>query len=647
YALNFTNTSYRTSWVALPDVAVTRQKLGVPACRKHADGSDFSTLPILHDQQEGTFVGDSFDIAIHLHNKYFSPDNGRPPLFPSNSLALHRVFNAHVDALFSLHGAPLAGYYMPLDPATAEISRADFARRAGVSRWEDLEIPLGSEERKKKVAAFEAALGSGLAAWFVRRDEGPFLEGRTPMYADLIVGGWLQMMRHCLPEWEELRGWNEGLWGQGTEDELLSAIQTSSTQSTSTTGSSTKSFPLTKTNLQLLQFIMSGNPVTPSQRSKSTKSSTTAVESTPSTPSNQKLTLREVLRINGMHMMDMVYDDYPALQERADQITASERNSAMRPESAKRLERLRQWYQDSNENTLMVKWWTKLFKDERDVRVEETQEETPDVSDLSEEFWASQSWDIDGLDESWDKEFRKDSLPKLDLTDRPAARLVVEQNERVKNPKPDICFGVRKDVFTIEQQDVNNLYTQYAGISKHIRHPACIVEGKLNQTMDEVQAQCCRGGAALLYATRKMMDASGADVYKPGADLDSFVFSLALIPSTATLFMHWAEVKGGKRVLYHMNDVTIYHLRKDIAKAQLRHDLNNILEWMLYERLPWIKTILDAIHKRLKSSKLPLPPFPVTSSTTSYTVSEGELQSEPGGVPLPLSERRNKRQRTE
>lgn len=178
--------------------------------------------------------------------------------------------------------------------------------------------------------------------------------------------------------------------------------------------------------------------------------------------------------------MDIVYDDYPALQERADQITASERNSATRPDSAKRLERLRQWYQDSNENTFMVKWWTKLFKDERDVRVEETQEETPDVSDLSEEFWTSQSWDIDGLDESWDKEFRKDSLPKLDLTDRPAAKLVVEQNERVKNPKPDICFGVRKDFFTIQQQDVNDLYAQYAGISKHIRHPACIVEGKLN-----------------------------------------------------------------------------------------------------------------------------------------------------------------------
>lgn len=221
YALNFTKTPYRTNWVPLPDVSATRKKLGVPAVRKHPDGTDFLTLPVLYDptttsssQQEGTFVGDSFDIAIHLHNKHSSANEERPPLFPPNSIALHRSFNAHIDALFSNNGVVLAGYYMPFDPATAEATKADMARRIGVSRWEDLEIPPGSEMRKEKLAAFESALGSQLAVWFVRRDEGPFLEGRTPMYADLIIGGWLQMMRNCLPEWEDLRGWDGGLWGR-------------------------------------------------------------------------------------------------------------------------------------------------------------------------------------------------------------------------------------------------------------------------------------------------------------------------------------------------------------------------------------------------------------------------------------------------
>ena len=97
---------------------------------------------------------------------------------------------------------------MPLDPATADASKAEFARWAGVAKWDDFEIPEG--ERKGKLAAFEADLGSKLAVWFVRRDEGPFLEGKTPMYADLIIGGWFQMNRNCLPEWEEMREWHGG-----------------------------------------------------------------------------------------------------------------------------------------------------------------------------------------------------------------------------------------------------------------------------------------------------------------------------------------------------------------------------------------------------------------------------------------------------
>ena len=43
--------------------------------------------------------------------------------------------------------------------------------------------------------------------------EGPFLEGKTPMYADLIVGGWLAMMKETLPEWDTLQKWHGGLWG--------------------------------------------------------------------------------------------------------------------------------------------------------------------------------------------------------------------------------------------------------------------------------------------------------------------------------------------------------------------------------------------------------------------------------------------------
>ncbi|KAL8966697.1 MAG: hypothetical protein Q9183_003251, partial [Haloplaca sp. 2 TL-2023] len=163
YALNFTNTPYSTTWVPLADIAKQRTTLGVPACRKNADGSDYFTLPILrdpasgHDEgNNGTSIGDSFDIAVYLHEKQAHLGNHHP-LFPPNTLALHRAFNAHVDAIFTNHGTSLAGYYMPLDPAIAEETRARIAGQIRVAEWEFLEIR--DEKRKGKLEKFEAALG--------------------------------------------------------------------------------------------------------------------------------------------------------------------------------------------------------------------------------------------------------------------------------------------------------------------------------------------------------------------------------------------------------------------------------------------------------------------------------------------------------
>ncbi|KAL2158725.1 hypothetical protein VTH06DRAFT_4207 [Thermothelomyces fergusii] len=264
YALNFAKVPYRTSWVPLSAVAETRNSLNLPANRKHLDGSDFPTLPIIRDPLAPTapgsevLVGDSFDIALHLQNTYLSHASSSPsshssssngpssaaaagPLFPANgsgTVALHRAFNAFVDQIFSQYGGPLAGFYMPLDPRTAESDKAAFVRRVpGLARWEDMEIPKGSEARTKMLAEFESALDAKLGPCFpspVKADEtnksnrgeaqgsGPFIEGRqVPIYADFIVGGWLQFMRGCLPEWEDMRNkWSGGKWGR-----LLDALE--------------------------------------------------------------------------------------------------------------------------------------------------------------------------------------------------------------------------------------------------------------------------------------------------------------------------------------------------------------------------------------------------------------------------------------
>ena len=226
-ALNFKALPYTTEWVPLPDVAKVRQSLAVPAVRKFADGSDFHTLPIIRDG--ATLVGDSFDIAAYLQRNY--PTAGSGDLFPPQTLDFtfeddtmiplsevraefpeYARFNVSVDAAFSAH-VQLTLREFPFDPARVEEIRAEFVRRAGVGGWEDFR--LVGEAREKVMASFREMLG-GLGRLFERDGGGPFVLGARASYADLIVGGWLRMMSAALPreEWEEVRGWQGGIFGR-------------------------------------------------------------------------------------------------------------------------------------------------------------------------------------------------------------------------------------------------------------------------------------------------------------------------------------------------------------------------------------------------------------------------------------------------
>lgn len=231
-ALNFKGVPYSTSWVPLPDIAKVRSSLKVPPCRKFADGSDFFTLPIIEDHTTNSSVGDSFDIAVYLQKTY--PNSGAGDLFPPQTLdyvftppaaiavplsdcregefSEYAKFNMYVDGAFSTH-VQLTVQCFPFDPATAEISKAEFARRAGVSSWDD--FSLVGEAREKTKESFRDTLGE-LAKLFRKDTSGPFVLGTNACYADLIVGGWLRMMRAALPgsEWEELRSWHDGIFGQ-------------------------------------------------------------------------------------------------------------------------------------------------------------------------------------------------------------------------------------------------------------------------------------------------------------------------------------------------------------------------------------------------------------------------------------------------
>ncbi|VUC26522.1 unnamed protein product [Clonostachys rosea] len=228
-ALNFKNIPHTTKWVPLPEITKFRQELGVPACRKHANGSDFFTLPVLVDHSTGAKVGDSFDIALYLQRTY--PDSGDGDLFPAQKLDFYfdpvlpawapplsersdseqeeyAKFNTCVDAAFSAH-VGLMGYTMPVD---SEATRAEFIRRAGMKSWDDFEVK--GEVREQMMEALKAMLGD-LAKEFTKDTSGPFILGTRASYADIIVGGWLYMSSRTLPdsEWQQMRSWHGGVFG--------------------------------------------------------------------------------------------------------------------------------------------------------------------------------------------------------------------------------------------------------------------------------------------------------------------------------------------------------------------------------------------------------------------------------------------------
>ena len=88
-------------------------------------------------------------------------------------------------------------------------------------------------------------------------------------------------------------------------------------------------------------------------------------------------------------------------------------------------------------------------------------------------------------------------------------------------------------------------------LSRDLCHAFFIIEAETSEgTIEDVDNQCCRGGTALVHARIKFNTKAGGDSdnfgeeLPLGSDLDSIAFSLAIVPTKALLFMHWAEVRA-------------------------------------------------------------------------------------------------------
>lgn len=198
-------------------------------------GSDYYTLPMLQTP-DGQVLGDTFDIALYLNEMH--PDSGAGRLFPNDIKGTgldyetpcppiahvpvttnegkphpeYARFNWHVDTTFTSH-VILVAYYMPFKPETKEATQKIFLDRANMQSWEQFKVEGDAREGIK--AAFKENLTS-LAQLYMVNKEGPYLEGEKATYADIIVGGWLNMFHECMPkeELEDFRTWHDGVFAR-------------------------------------------------------------------------------------------------------------------------------------------------------------------------------------------------------------------------------------------------------------------------------------------------------------------------------------------------------------------------------------------------------------------------------------------------
>ena len=333
---------------------------------------------------------------------------------------------------------------------------------------------------------------------------------------------------------------------------------------------------------------MANNPVTPNRSASNTG---------PGTMNSQKATdvrgVRMVLEANGMPREDPeIKRLHPQAHHFAVGIVTSERNSPVKEAWKENFLEERDDYAERNENTWIKRIWIALQNPQRNVRKRDGE-----GSMLEEKAWEAVAWKKSGLDENWDELLQTGSLPRLETEDENELALL-KSLPRVSTPKPDIAFGLSKKLFNKDEKVVNDRYHMYVQVSKGIYHPWFLVETKTNGTIEEVANQCCRGGAAFVRCARQLIEDSDGDAFaaKYGPDLESMAFSLALVPSCANIYYHWANRDVDGKVLYHMHFLESFALQSQNACAGLLHYVNNILDWGLDARLIAVKNTLDKIH---------------------------------------------------
>ena len=342
--------------------------------------------------------------------------------------------------------------------------------------------------------------------------------------------------------------------------------------------------------------LSSDGPQTPNNRpgSSSQSVSSQALRSTFSSnisAPREELWISERLTAHGLLQDDDALDRYEAFEKVVRDIVFSQRDSALRPQSAQNIMANLRLYRNDGEDTFLGMVLPTLINDTHLQKVKqdpqnvtfsmatEVQDRVVDVKNLQDgETYIAQYWRQDGVVVGINKNLHKDLLPYSYPDSELDKMLKKDRYDTMTTPRPDRIYGLSTSTLPIPSG-----LDKDAGILLRVcfnqQHPFFIFEGKSNQgNCHGAENQARRGGAELVYAARLLRTKLNMPHVTHGPDRHTYVYSCTIVPKFLELWVHWAEVMPQK-TLYHMNRLKSFFLYDTDSFAQIRLALHNILEW--------------------------------------------------------------------
>ena len=225
----------------------------------------------------------------------------------------------------------------------------------------------------------------------------------------------------------------------------------------------------------------------------------------------------------------------------------------------------------------------------------------------------SRTWISDNVLSNPDAEFTRGSVPELlpagiDQEAKEHAERLLQINPKIKNPKPDDVLAYNKDTFSREEFNTILSFPNEACISPGVYFPGMIMEAESNGgNIDEAREQCARAGAALVRATRRVLQYVDPHLLSRPVDTRSMIFSVAFLPTYIELSVHWACYDhDSENTEYHMHNIEDFFPRNVEYSKDFFRCISNILDWIAFDRKKQIKEVLALVNHR---QQLP-PPSP-------------------------------------